>query len=169
LQIIFVSPILLTTGIAVPSFMEGVLFMRRPCDENKLKSKLRFLFLTNPLMIYKTTDGQILTRDAVRILICCIYEINDAFYFEYQIQCNHLDAYLEKYMNHIELYTALKYLQKIGYAENLTGNKDDFSFNLTYSAMNYFELRNKNFLFTLFNSIFLPVIVSAITALLIAA
>ena len=143
--------------------------MRRPCDENKLKSKLRFLFLTNPLMIYKTTDGQILTRDAVQILICCIYEINDAFYFEYQIQCNHLDAYLEKYMNHIELYTALKYLQEIGYVENLSGNKDDFSFNLTYSAMNYFELRNKNFLFTLFNSIFLPVIVSAITALLISA
>ena len=72
-------------------------------------------------------------------------------------------------MNHIELYTALKYLQEIGYVENLSGNKDDFSFNLTYSAMNYFELRNKNFLFTLFNSIFLPVIVSAITALLIAA
>ena len=67
-------------------------------------------------------------------------------------------------MNHIELYTALKYLQEIGYVENLSGNKDDFSFNLTYSAMNYFELRNKNFLFTLFNSIFLP-----ITALLIAA
>lgn len=108
--------------------------MRRPCDENKLKSKLRFLFLTNPLMIYKTTDGQILTRDAVQILICCIYEINDAFYFEYQIQCNHLDAYLEKYMNHIELYTALKYLQEIGYVENLSGNKDDFSFNLTISC-----------------------------------
>lgn len=139
--------------------------MRRPRDEHKLKRKIRFLFLTNPLMIYKTIDGHILTRDATRILMCCIYDINDAFYFDYQIRCHHLDCYLSKYMNHTELFTALQYLKDLGYVENLHGQKDDFSFNLTYAGMNYFELRNKNFVYLVFNSVFLPVIISIVTTL----
>lgn len=42
--------------------------MRKPKNEPEIKRNLRRFLLTNPLFIYKTTNGKILTRDATPML-----------------------------------------------------------------------------------------------------
>lgn len=140
--------------------------MRKPRDEFSLKRKLRFLFLTNPFMIYKTFNGQIITRDATKILICCIYDINDMFYFGHEIQTNFIDAYLEKEMSHIEIFSALTYLEKLGLIQDLRGNKDKYFFSPTHEAIHFFEIRRKNFIYLLLSSIVLPIAVSIATTII---
>lgn len=143
--------------------------MRKPRTESKLKQKVRTFFLTNPLFIYKTVNGGILTRDATRVLICCIYDIDDMVYFGHDIQPHFLDAYLEKTMNHIEIFNALKYLEKLGLIENLQGYPDNYLFNVTHEGIHFFELRHKNFLYHIMNSIILPLLISVITTLITLA
>lgn len=143
--------------------------MRKPRNESKLKRKLRRLFLTNPLIIYKTINGEILTRDATKVLVCCVYDIDDIFYYGYEYKTHFLDSYLEEEMNHVEIFSSLKYLEKLGFIENLRGNKDNYSFLPTHEAIHFFELRRKNFIYLILNSILLPLIISAITTLITLA
>lgn len=139
--------------------------MRKPRDESRFKQKLRRILLCNPLMIYKTVDGHILTRDATRVLVCCVYDVDDAFYYDYTLYDHHMDCYLSKQMNRVEIFTALQYLQKLGFVENLQGDKNHFTFHATHEGMHFFEIRRKNFVYLLFNSVFLPIVISIATTI----
>ena len=112
--------------------------MRKPRNEFKLKRKLRRLFLTNPLLIYRTTSGKILTHDATRILVCCIFDIYDMVYCGYDIQTNFIDSYLGETMTHVEIFSALSYLEELHLIENLSGTPDSYTFNPTHEGMYFF-------------------------------
>ncbi|MEE0752130.1 hypothetical protein [Frisingicoccus sp.] len=143
--------------------------MRKPRTESKLKQKIRTFLLTNPLMIYKTTNGQILTRDATRVLVCCIYDNDDMFYFGHMIQTNFIDAYLGNSMNHIEIFSALQYLESLELIKNLSGTPDKYMFNPTHEGMHFFELRRKNFIYLMVNSVLLPLFIAIVTTLITLA
>ena len=140
--------------------------MRKPRNESRFKQRLRRFLLCNPLMIYKTVDGHILTQDATKVLVCCVYDIDDAFYFDYTLYDHHIDCYLSKQMNRVEIFTALQYLQRLGFVENLRGTKDRFTLHMTHEGMHFFEIRRKNFVYLMLNSIFLPLIISAVTSII---
>ncbi len=140
--------------------------MRKPKNEPEIKRNLRRFLLTNPLFIYKTTNRKILTRDATRILICCIFDIYDMVYWGYNITTYFIDSYLGDTMTHIEIFSALKYLEELHLIENLSGNPDSYTFTPTHEGMYFFELRHKNFIYLMMNSIFLPVLVAIITTLI---
>lgn len=145
--------------------------MRKPCNESKRKRKIRAFILTHPLMPYRTLSGHFLTTDAMRVLICCIYDNDDAFYHNFTSNVSHLDAYLgegkcRKPMEHTEMYHAVKYLEKIGLIENVQGDEKKFTFRATYECMSYFQLKRKALTHRAFNSILLPVIISIITAMI---
>lgn len=146
--------------------------MRKPRDEKYLKRKLRTFILTHPLIPYRTLSGDYLTKDALRVLICCMYDNDDAFYHSYESDVSHLDSYLGENkclrpMNHIEMYHAVKYLEKIGLLENVQGNENNFKFCSTYECISYFQLKRKAIVYRLFNSILLPIIISIITAIIV--
>lgn len=143
--------------------------MRKPKNEPKLKRKLRRILLTNPLLIYKTTNGKILTRDATRILVCCICDIYDMVYWGYDIKTNFIDSYLGSTMTHVEIFSALTYLEELHLIENLSGNPDSYTFNPTHEGMYFFELRRKNFIYLVSNSIVLPILLAIITTLITLA
>lgn len=117
--------------------------MRKPRNEPKLKRKLRRIFLANPLLIYRTTNGNFLTLDATRILVCCIYDIYDMVYCGYDIKTNFIDSYLGDTMTHVEIFSALSYLEELHLIENLSGNPDSYTFTPTHEGMHFFELRRK--------------------------
>ena len=102
--------------------------MRKPRNESKLKQNVRNFLLSNPLIPYRTISGHLLTKDATKVLICCIYDVDDMHFFGCEIQTNFIDDYLLKTMNHSEIFSALKYLEKIGLIENLVGNQDRYTF-----------------------------------------
>lgn len=146
--------------------------MRRPRNESRLKIKIRTFILTHPIIPYKTLSGHFLTKDALRIMICCIYDIDDAVYHGYESNTTHLDAYLgeekcSKPMTHIEMYLALQYLEKLGLVHNLYGDKDNFRFNATYECLHYFQLKRKSLVYNFLHSIALPIIISVITTLVV--
>lgn len=145
--------------------------MRIPRNESVLKRRFRTFVLMHPLIPYKTISGKLLTSDATRVLICCVYDVDYDFYFGYPVSTNHLDAYLGESktkhpMKHIEIYSALEYLRDAGLVEYLHGVPDNFEFRATHEGMHYFELRRKNFVFLLVNSILLPIIISIVTTLI---
>ena len=145
--------------------------MRKPRNESKRKIRWRTFWLSHSVVPYKTTSGKILTYDAVRVLISCVYDVDDNFYHGYPVLTNHLDAYLGEGkcghpLNHVEIFSALQYLQDAGLIEQLRGRSDDFSFRATHEGIHYFELRRKNFRYLFFTSILLPIIVSVVTTLL---
>lgn len=139
--------------------------MRKPRNESKLKQAIRNTLLINPLMIYKTVNGELLTKDATRVLMCCIYDVDDMTYNDYEIQPHFIDAYLGNKMTSVEIYSSLKYLEKLGLIEDLHGDKDNYRFNPTHEGMHFFELRRKNSIYLFVNSILLPIIISIITTL----
>lgn len=146
--------------------------MRIPRDENKLLKDFRRALLSHSAIPYKTFSGDFIPHDAVRILITCIYDLDDSFYYGQECRTHHLDAYLasegsKRPMNHTEMYHAAIFLQKVGLVEYVCGSIDDFSFSATYECMHFFQIKRKQFLHRLFNSIFLPIVVSVITALLV--
>ena len=138
--------------------------MRKPRNESQLKQNIRNFFLSRPLIPYRTYSGHLLTKDATRVLISCVYDNDDAHYFGFEIQTQFIDSYLGKTMNHAEVFSALKYLEKIGLIENLSGDKDRYTFTATHEGMHYFELRRKNWIHLICNSVLLPIIISVITA-----
>lgn len=140
--------------------------MRKPRNECKLKQKIRTFFLTHPLTVYKTVNGDILTNDSVKVLMCCIYDVNDMVYFDNDIRTHFLDAYLENKMTHFEIFNALQYLERIGLIENLEGTKDNYTFRVTHEGINFLELRRKNTFYLLTNSVLVPIIVSVITSVI---
>lgn len=139
--------------------------MRKPRNESKFKQNIRNFLLTNPLMTYKTISGHLLTHDAAKVLVCCIYDVDDSHYFGYEIRTNFIDSYLGKSMNHAEIFSALRYLEKIGLVENLHGNQDNYTFSATHEGMHFFELRRRNYIYLLSNSILLPIIISILTTI----
>ena len=144
--------------------------MRSPRNESKLKIKLRTLILSHSLIPYKTLSGRYLTYDAVRILISCVYDVDDSFFSGVPVKSSGLFSYLcngkyAKPLTHTEIFVAAKFLESNGLIENLIGDKDNFSFDVTYEGMNYFVFRRKNFRFLFLNSVLLPIAVSIITAL----
>lgn len=146
--------------------------MRRPRNESRLKIKIRMFILTHPLLPYKTLSGHFLTKDAMRVMICCIYDIDDAVYHGYESSTHHLDSYLgeeacRKPMSHVEMYLALQYLERLGLVQNLHGTKDNFRFNTTYEYLHYFQLKRKAMVYNLMHSIVLPIIVSVFTTLIV--
>ena len=146
--------------------------MRAPRNESKLKNKIRTFFLIHTPLPYKTLSGNLLSNDAVRILICLIYSLDDMFRDRQDITTYHLDAYLGKDkafppMDHWEMYEALVYMQQIGLVRNLCGTTNSFFFQATYEAMNYFQLRRKQYIYIFLNSVFLPIVISALTALIV--
>lgn len=140
--------------------------MRKPKNESQLKQKLRRSFLTNPLLIYKTANGKILTRDATRILVCCVWDINDMVCFGYDIQTNFIDAYLGDIMTKVEIFSALRYLEELHLIENLHGTPESYTFNPTHEGMCFFELRRKNFIYLMINSVFLPIVTAILTTII---
>lgn len=143
--------------------------MRKPRNESNFKRNFRTALLTNPLIIYKTTSGKILTRDAIRVLVCCASQIDDMFYHGHEYKTHFLDTYLSKYMNHVEIFSALKYLESLGMIENLRGDKDDYRFSPTHECINFFELRRKNCVYLIINSVLLPLFIAIITTLVTLA
>lgn len=143
--------------------------MRKPHNELKIKSFIRRLLLTNRFTIYKTINGQFLTRDAARILVCCIYDIDDMYFYGHEMRTHFIDAYLGKSMTPREIFSALQYLEQLGLIENLHGTPNDYRFNPTHEGMHFFELRWKNTVYWFVNSIFIPVIASIITTILLIA
>lgn len=140
--------------------------MRKPRNEFILKQKLRTFFLTHPLSVYKTTNGEILTRDASKVLMCCIYDVDDMVYNDFDIQTNFLDAYLGKKMTPFEIFNALRYLEKLGLIEELNGDKDNYYFRVTHEGIHFFELRWKSTMYLILNSVLVPIIVSLITTII---
>lgn len=143
--------------------------MRKPRDESKIKQKLRRFLLANPFIIYKTNNGKILTNDAAKVLVCCVYDIDDMFYYGYEYTTHFLDSYLEHQMNHVEIYSALQYLECLELIEGLSGNKDDYSFMPTHEGIHFFQLRRKNIIYLLANSVILPLIIAVATTLITLA
>lgn len=146
--------------------------MRKPRDEKPLTRKIRTFLLTHPLLPYRTLSGHYLTKDAMRILICCIYDLDDSFYFGRITKVSHLDSYLGpdkclNPLNHIELYHAAKYLENTGLIKNVSGDCDNFTFKITYEAISYFQLKRRAAFYRFLNSIALPVVVSTITAIIV--
>lgn len=145
--------------------------MRKPRREKSFKRNFRTFVLTHPLIPYRTLSGHFLTKDALRVLICCMYDNDDALYHGFESNVTHLDAYLGEHsprpMNHTEMYHAVLYLERIGLLENVHGTKDDFRFNITYECVSYFQLKRRAFVYRLCNSVLLPVIISVITALVV--
>lgn len=146
--------------------------MRKPRDEKTLTKKFRTFLLTHPLIPYRTLSGHYLTKDAMRVLICCIYDLDDSFYFGKITKVSHLDSYLGpdkclNPLNHIELYHAVKYLESAGLIKNVFGAFDDFTFEITYETINYFQLKRRAAFYRFLNSIVLPVVVSTITAIIV--
>lgn len=146
--------------------------MRKPRDEKTLTKKFRTFLLTHPLIPYRTLSGHFLTKDAMRVLICCIYDLDDSFYSGRIVKVSHLDSYLGpdkcfRPLNHIDLYHAVKYLENIGLIKNVSGDRDNFTFEITYEAISYFQLKRRAAFYRLLNSIALPVIVSTITAIIV--
>jgi hypothetical protein len=146
--------------------------MRKPRDEKPLTRKIRTFLLTHPLLPYRTLSGHFLTKDAMRVLICCIYDLDDSFYFDWISVVSHLDSYLgpgkcPRPLDHIELYHAVKYLENTGLIKNVSGDCDNFTFRITYEAISYFQLKRRAAFYRFLNSIALPVIVSTITAIIV--
>lgn len=139
--------------------------MRKPRNESFIKQKIRNFILLRPLVPYKTVSGHLLTKDSARVLICCIYDLDDSHYFGSVINTPAVDSYLNKKMNHAEIFSALTYLEKIGFIENFEGDMENYLFTVTHEGMHFFELRTKNWFYLFFNSVFLPLIISVITAL----
>lgn len=145
--------------------------MRKPRTESKLKQNIRNFFLLHPLIPYKTVSGKILTHDAIRVLISCVYDVDDSFYYDRPVLSTDLDSYLSKPyakhpMNHIEIYSALQYLKTAGLIEDMSGTSDNFKFQATHEGIHYFELRRKSFIYIFMNSVILPIIISILTTLI---
>lgn len=145
--------------------------MRKPRNESKLKIRLRTFLLSHSLIPYKTSQGKILSYDAVRVLISCVYDVDDSTYNGKPIQTNHLDAYLSgnyslRSLNHTEIFSALEYLQDAGLISDLCGTPDRYTFYVTHEGIHYFEFRRKNFRYLFFTSVFLPILVSAATTII---
>lgn len=133
----------LFTGTAMPSIYERSLIMRKPRNESKLKQKVRRAFLTNPLFIYKTANGKILTRDATRILVCLLRDIDDMVYWGYDIKKYFIDSYLKDVMTDVEIFSALKYLEELHLIENLSGTPENYIFNPTHEGMHFLNYAGK--------------------------
>lgn len=140
--------------------------MRKPRNESELKQKVRRVFLTNPLFIYKTANGKILTRDATRVLVCLLRDIDDMTYWGYDIQKNFIDSYLKDTMTNVEIFSSLEYLEELRLIKNLSGTPENYIFNLTHEGMHFFELRRKKFVYLLANSVFLPIITAIATTII---
>ncbi|QDW74392.1 hypothetical protein FND36_10325 [Lachnospiraceae bacterium KGMB03038] len=145
--------------------------MRKPRNEPRLIICLRTFLLSHSLIPYKTSQGKILSYDAVRVLISCVYDVDDSTYNGKPIQTHFLDAYLGgnypfRVLNHAEIFSALEYLRDAGLIMDLRGTPDRYTFYVTHEGIHYFELRRKNFVYLFFTSVFLPIIVSAATTII---
>lgn len=145
--------------------------MRKPRNESKSKICLRTFLLSHSIIPYKTSQGKILSYDSVRVLISCVYDVDDSTYRGEPIHTHYLDAYLSgrysfRSLNHAEIFNALEYLRDAGLIKDLHGNQDSYTFYVTHEGIHYFELRRKNFRYLFFTSIFLPILVSAATTII---
>lgn len=145
--------------------------MRKPRNEPRLIICLRTFLLIHSLIPYKTSQGKILSYDAVRVLISCVYDVDDISYYGKPIHTNYLDAYLGgnypfRVLNHAEIFSALEYLCDAGLIRDLHGTPDRYTFYVTHEGIHYFELRRKNFIYLFFTSVLFPVLVSAATTII---
>ena len=157
--------------MAVPSKKSSDKNHERLCRIKKklasLKEKIQFFFLTNPLCIYKTTSGKFLPRNAVRVLVYCVYSCFDIICFnDGNFQENFLEAYLLKKMSKSDIYNALTYLNDIGLIEDLCGDKKSYTFHITPEGVYFFELRRLNFIHILLTSFIFPIVISIITTII---
>lgn len=146
--------------------------MRKPRNESRIFARIRRFFLSHPLLPYKATSGKYLTKDATRVLVSCIYDVDDSFYNGDVITASNLESYLGKGksfspMSRTDLYYAVFYLQSLGLASHLSGTSENFSFRSTYEAYCFLELRRMHFRYWLANSVLLPILISIVTTLLI--
>lgn len=72
-------------------------------------------------------------------------------------------------MNHIEIFSALQYLESLELIKNLSGTPDKYMFNPTHEGMHFFELRRKNFIYLMVNSVLLPLFIAIVTTLITLA